>query len=159
MYSVRANTASPDQIAAAILSYATNPHLKHLRIAVTRTYLDAKELPAGSTFNLLENSPILQAVALVELPFTDVGVLAVVIDSPGMTMKRSPRDAEVKKFVADLLTLRLAQDKLGLAVQPVDATGHLPVDKALQVILAADYDSLSTAEHEADLFRRMQYVA
>lgn len=153
---IRATTFTTGQVADAILSYAKYPQLKHLRLALTERYVDPSELPPGITnHSLIHNSPLLIAVAVIDQPYVTNNTMAVVIDSPGLTMRRNPRDQEVIQLTSDLLALGLPSGKLGYGVQPVSATEHLTPDAAAQAILAADYHDFLTAQHGTDLQRRM----
>ncbi|AQH06231.1 hypothetical protein A9R05_45425 (plasmid) [Burkholderia sp. KK1] len=158
----RAATHTTAQCASAVLAYARHPCLKHLRLAFTDRYVDPSEFPAGfSNATLIQNCPLLIAVADldVDLPFANadqVGPpLAVVIDYPGMTMRRPPRSQEVIQLLDDLLALQLPQGKLAYTVQPVEVTEHLSPGAARQTILAADYMDFQTPGSALDLKRRL----
>jgi hypothetical protein len=153
---IRAVTHNTGAVAQAILTYANHPGLKELRLAVTRAYRYDEDVPDGNSNNLLQNSPILQAVAVFDLPYTVNNSIAVVIDSPGLSMQRDARAGEVKHLTSDLLKLNLAPGKLTYAVVPVDAADHLPAEKAWQIIAAADYANFTRTDDETELHRRMQ---
>jgi hypothetical protein len=154
----RATTTATNDTAKAILAYAKSPHLKALHLAVTKVYRYEEELK-GADNNLLQNSPILQAVAVVELPYLVGETVTVVIDSSELSAQRSPRASELKSLLGDLLALGLAPGKLTYGLTPVVATNHLPVEQAEQAILRTDYAQLVTPDDEADLLQRMQYQA
>jgi len=152
---IRAITINTGTVAQAILTYAKLPGLKELRLAVTRAYRDIAETPTGNAMNLVHNSPILLAVAVLDLPYTVDRSISVVIDAPDLSMQRGARNSEVEQLTHDLLSLNLATGKLTYAVVPIDATDHLPVDQAEQAILAADYSNFLSTD-AAELHRRMQ---
>ena len=154
----RAITTATNDTASAILVYAKSPHLKGLRLAVTKAYRYEQEL-LGADNNLLQNSPILQAVAVIELPYIAGETVAVVIDSCELSAQRPPRASELKKLIGDLLALGLAPGKLAYSLTPVVATNQLAVEEAEQAILRTDHAQLATAADEADLLQRMQYQA
>lgn len=156
---VRVNTVTTSHVTDAILIYAKSPQLKHLRLAITKRYVDPSELPDGCTDNtLIQNSPVLLAIAVIDLSYTETNTIAVVIDSPGLTMRCSPRDGEVIQLLSDLLALKLPQGRLGCAIQPIDATQHLSAPRAAQTILAADYGDFQTLNGGKELQRRMGYM-
>ncbi|VVD30912.1 hypothetical protein [Paraburkholderia dioscoreae] len=152
----RAVTTSTNDTVAAILAYAKSPHLKELRLAVTQAYRYEVELK-GADNNLLQNSPILQAVAVLALPYVPGENVTVVIDSSEISAQRSARASELKGLLGALLALNLAPGKLTYSLTPVVATNHLAVAEAEQAILGTDYAQLATAADEDDLLQRMQY--
>ncbi|ASW03746.1 MULTISPECIES: hypothetical protein [Burkholderiaceae] len=158
----RATTQTTTQCATAIRAYAAHPQLKHLRLAFTERYVHPSDFPAGFTNgSLIQNCPLLIAVADldIDLPFADAEQVrcpvAMVIDSPGMTMRRSPRDQEVAQLLDDVLALKLPHGRVAYAVQSVSVTEHLTPAAARQTILAADYMDFQTSPDASDLKRRL----
>jgi hypothetical protein len=162
MIVIRTTTATTAQCADAILAYAKHPALKHLRLAATKRYVDVSEFPPNYTSGaLLQNSPLLLAVADLDLGLPYTGAIAnatsisAVIDYPGMTRQRSHRASEVDTLLADLLALQLPQGKIAYAVQPVCVTEQLAAADARTTILAADFQDFQTLADATDLKRRL----
>jgi hypothetical protein len=125
--------------------------LRELRLAATLKYTD--QVPAGNT-NLSVNSPLLVVCALVELPHTINGTVAVVIDD-GLTIQRPPHTTRTPELVSALRALNLAPGKLTYAVVPVEATEHLSPDDAARHITGTDFANLASEQDQADLLRRL----
>ncbi|WP_257807015.1 hypothetical protein [Burkholderia glumae] len=161
MPSLRTHTPTDSDCADAILACAKHPALKHLRLAVTKRYMDPSEFPVGfqDHTNLTQNSPLLVAVAELDLQaglrFVTVAPTFIVVDTIGLTRARSPRHQTVDTLLADLVALQLAKGTIGYAAVPITVTQHLSPEDAKDAILAADFQDFHTNADADDVKRRM----
>ena len=147
---IRATIHNTTAFANAILQYATLGLTSEVRLAITRRYVQGETEPEGCC--LIENSPVLYAVAKVGLPSVP-GDLFVVLDYPGLTMQRRPRELEVRSLIESLIQQGVSNVKY--ATQPIEATNAMTPEEAVRTIFAADYTDL-TQTTEADFLARLR---
>lgn len=147
---LRASHFGTQDFEETIRQYAALAITREIRLCVTPRYIDASDLPYQD-FTLLQNSPLLLATVIVELP----GITephAIVLDSPGMNMRNEERAKEVKALVEHLV--QAAAGKVFYGVQQTVPTARLAAEQAAGTIMASDYAAL-TAASAGDLYRLM----
>lgn len=147
---LRAHTPNTTDFTRCISAYANAPYTVEVRLCTTQRYVHESELPTPD-FTLLQNTPLLLAVAVVKLPATSAPIY-IVIDYPGLTMQRENRATEIRDLVDQLLTGAAA--KLHYGLQPIIPTSHLTADAAAGQLLGCDYAQL-TPETRDDFLRRL----
>ena len=148
--SLRAHTPTTSEFVNCALAYAMAPYTVEVRLYATRRYVHESELPTQD-FTLLQNTPLLLAIAIVKLPAI-ASPINVVIDYPGLTMQREHRATETRDLVDQLLTGATA--KLFYGLQPIVPTSYLGPDAAAAQLLGCDYADLTPATRD-DFLRRL----
>lgn len=148
---LRTNTANTTDFSKCVKEYSISPYTLEIRLCATRRYSHESELPTRD-FTLLQNTPLLLAVAVVKLPATST-VLNIVIDQPGLTMQREHRATEVHVLIERLLSS--APKNLYYGLDPIEPTSHLPVESAAGKLLGCDYAQLNK-DTLADFLRRLK---
>jgi len=147
---LRTHTRNTTDFINCVLTYANAPYTDEVRLCITRRYVHESELPTQD-FTLLQNTPLLLAIAVVTLPAIATPV-HIVIDYPGLTMQREHRATEVRDLVSQLFAGAAA--KLYYGLQPVIPTSHLSPDAAASQLLGCDYAQLTPATRD-DFLRRL----
>lgn len=144
------NTA---EFAETIADYANLANVLEIRLAITKRYVDGDEIPNGSC-NLTVNSPMLYATVLMKLPgWADAFVI--ILDYPGLTMRRAPRDAEIIGLVGRLhASLLSSARKIFYTTQPIEATNAMTPEQAAKTMITSDFTEFNQ-ENESDFYQRL----
>lgn len=148
---LRTDAKSTTHFVDTTITYAELSAVREIRLCISRKYVEGAELP-GQDHTLIHNSPLLQVLVVVALPGIS-DKLYIAHDSPGLTMQREPREAEVRALVSRLL--EVAPEKVFYGTQPIDATSYMPAENAVAVMSTIDYAQLTVAT-ESDFFRRLK---